>query len=120
MSAEPRAHEPWKDSAMQPTPTLTAQQERHLMVTLDAVANLNGNLGAETRARIYTAVASASDEAWVSARTAILNPVTLETLWQATLRTAGRPLGIDRPSPEQIMAALEDAAVEVAMEGVLL
>ena len=105
---------------MQATPTLTAQQERHLMATLDAVANLNGNLGTETRARIYTAVASASAETWVAARTAILNPVTLETLRQATIRTAGRPLGIGRPSPGQIIAALEDAAVEVAMEGVLL
>lgn len=104
---------------MQATPTLTARQERHLMATLDAVANLNGNLGTETRARIYEAAASGTTEAWVAARTAILNPVTLETLWQATLRTAG-PLGDDRPSPEQVIAALEDAAVEVAMAGVLL
>lgn len=106
---------------MRTAPDITTAEQRHLMATLDLVSNLNGHLDTDARARIFAAIADGTHEAWVAARSVIIHPATLETLWQAvhrTQRTCGTASGT--PRGKQIAAALEHVAVEIAMAGILV
>lgn len=106
---------------MRTAPDITTTDQRHLMATLDLVANLNGSLTADSRARIFAAAADGTHQAWVASRSAILNAATMETLWQAVARTQGVAQdACDTPERHHIIAALEEVAVDISMGSLLI
>lgn len=95
---------------------MTSTEQLHLAAALDIAGNLNGDLNADIRARIFTAADEGTHETWVAARSAIINPATMETLWQAVIRTGSiGASATETPARAEIIGALEQAAVDISM-----